>query len=65
MATSAKQIATSLMYYETRLDRQLTRAYRLLNHLQLMQASQSPPNLLSELKNTQNDPISTTTGPYA
>ena len=53
------------MQHETRLDRQLTRAYRLLNHLQLMQASQSPPNLLSEVKKTQNEPISTTTGPYA
>jgi len=28
------------------------------NHLKLTQAWDSPPNLLSELKNTQNEPIS-------
>lgn len=42
MATSAKQIA----------------AYRLLNHLQLMQASESPSILLSEDCFSQNEPIS-------
>ena len=33
----------SLMQYEMRLERQLTRAYRLLHHLQSTEASQSPP----------------------
>ena len=48
----------TLQRYEMRLDRQLTHAYRLLNHLQLVAASESPPNLLSGCKNTPNEPIS-------
>ncbi len=50
---------TSLQYYEMRLDRQLTRAYRLLNHLQ---NPQPPPIPKPKHKNTQNEPISTPLG---
>ncbi len=46
MTTSAKQIA----------------AYRLLNHLQLMQATESPPMLLMEDEIPQNEPIPTPLG---
>lgn len=47
MTTSAKQIA----------------AYRLLNHLQLMPATESPPILLGEDKKVQNEPISVSGAP--
>ena len=46
----------SLQYYEMRLDRQLTRAYRLLQQLQNPQPPQIPK---PKHKNTQNEPIST------
>ena len=49
---------TSLMSYEIRLDRQLTRALRFLNHLQLMQAAKTLPILSIEDENPQNEPIS-------
>jgi hypothetical protein len=54
-----KSFRTSLQYNEMRLDRQLTRAYRLLNHLQ---NPQPPPIPKPKHKNTQNEPISTPPG---
>ena len=47
------------MHYEMRLDRQLTRALRLLYHLQLMQTAKSLPILSTEDENPQNEPIPT------
>ena len=50
---------TGLMHYEMRLDRQLTRALRLLYHLQLMQTAKTLPILSTEDENPQNEPIPT------
>ncbi len=54
----SESFRTSLLHYELRLDRQLTRALRLLYHLQLMQTAKSPPILSTENENPQNEPIS-------
>ena len=57
--TTSPQIAPAgAVAYEIHLDRQLTRAFRRLYHLQLMQAAKSLPILLGENENTQNEPIS-------
>ena len=47
----------TLQRYEMRLDRQLTRAYRLLFQLQLAQSSKTLPILISKLENMENEPI--------
>ena len=47
----------TLQRYEMRLDRQLTRAYRLLFHLQLVHASKTLPASSSEHEKSQNEPI--------
>ena len=47
----------NLMHYEMRLDRQLTRAYQLLRHLQLMNDAKRLSNRHRETENTQNEPI--------
>ncbi len=47
-----------LMHYELRLDHQLTRALRLLYHLQLMQTAKTLQILPVDNENTQNEPIS-------
>ena len=46
------------MHYEMRLDRQLTRAFRLLMQLQLMQNSRTEPVLKLENEIEENEPIS-------
>lgn len=46
----------TLQRYEMRLDRQLTRAYRLLFQLQLAQSSKTLPILISKLENGKNEP---------
>ena len=45
------------MYDEIRLDRQLTRADRLLHPFQLAHASKTLPFLIPKLENTENEPI--------
>ncbi len=49
---------TNLMYYEMRLDRQLTHAYLLLHQLQHPESSKSPTILSKKRESTQNEPIS-------
>ncbi len=50
---------TSLMHHEMRLDRQHTRAYRLLHQLQHPNQSESPPHPATKNFFPENEPIST------
>jgi hypothetical protein len=49
---------TKLMYYEMRLDRQLTRSYKLLMQLQLIDEAKRLSILQTEQKSAPNEPIS-------